>query len=154
MSQELDRSRRHSEIRNLIGVQRNELGLEYDRKGKILVEENRHRRESHSCSICIQIVYRKCKLSLTGRLDHVSIIAEKQIYASHYFGARFKFSVVIDNSENSDTPGVFLICLDHSLFDENLSKINRGFLSLSVRKKLQSKFRSIRSQLESTFRFL
>ena len=83
-----------------------------------------------------------------------TLIAEKQIYASHYFWARFKVSVVIDNNEDADIPGVFLICLDHSLFDDNLSKMKRRFLSLSVRKKFRSKFSAIRSRLEKAFRFL
>ncbi len=81
-----------------------------------------------------------------------TLVTENQIYASHYFGARFKFSVVINAREDAETPGVFLICLDHSFFDKHLSRMNREILSLSVRKKFQSKLRTIRSQLETKFK--
>jgi hypothetical protein len=81
-----------------------------------------------------------------------TLIAEKQIYASHYFWARLKFSVVIEDNDDSGNPGVFLICSDHSLFDENLGRIHRRILSRSVRNNFQFRLRSMRSRLEAKFR--
>ena len=81
-----------------------------------------------------------------------TLLAGKQIYASHYFGARFKFCVVISDNEGTDTPGVFLIWLDHSLFDQKLGRVNRSFLSRTARKDVQARLRSMRSLLEAKFR--
>jgi hypothetical protein len=81
-----------------------------------------------------------------------TLLTGKQIYASHYFGARFKFCVVIGDNDGADRSGVFLIWLDHSLFDENLGRVNRSFLSRAAQKNIQTRLRSIRSRLEAKFR--
>lgn len=51
-------------------------------------------------------------------LPGVTLVAGKQIYADHYFEAGFDLTTIIDRATAAATPGIYLILLRRSRFDD------------------------------------
>jgi hypothetical protein len=48
----------------------------------------------------------------------VTLVAAKQIYANHYFEAGFDLTTVIDRDPAAAQPGIYLVLLRRSRFDD------------------------------------
>jgi len=79
-------------------------------------------------------------------------IALKQIYASHYFQARFQLMTLVDSSLGSKEPGIYLVYIDRLLFDENLNWASRKLISRTVTSHMKSWLTAIRNRLQSTYK--
>jgi hypothetical protein len=80
-----------------------------------------------------------------------AIIAQKQIYASHYFHARFTLMALTEASDRPNGKGLYLVYVDRSLFDDDLGTINRGILGRGLTKSLRGKLESLRERLEAAY---
>ncbi|MCK5422387.1 MAG: hypothetical protein KAJ08_09490, partial [Deltaproteobacteria bacterium] len=78
-------------------------------------------------------------------------IALKQIYASHYFQARFQLMTLVDSSMVSKEPGIYLVYIDRLLFDENLNWATRKLISKTVTSHMKSWLTAIRNRLQVTY---
>lgn len=79
-------------------------------------------------------------------------IALKQIYASHYFQARFQLMTLVDSSLGSKEPGIYLVYIDRLLFDENLNWASRKLISRTVTSHMKSWLTAIRNRLQGTYK--
>jgi len=80
-----------------------------------------------------------------------SVLAQKQLYASHYFLARVELSVLYDASDGNG-PATVLVYLDRTLFDDDLSWAKRKALAHGVRGALAKRLAQRREQLERHYR--
>ena len=80
-----------------------------------------------------------------------AIIAQKQIYASHYFDARFTFMALAEASDRPNGQGLYLVYVDRSLFDDDLGTINRGLLRRGLTKSVRTKLATLRKRLETGY---
>lgn len=54
-----------------------------------------------------------------------TLVVLNQIYASHYFQAALKVMSLIDDAENPEDQGFYLVYLDRSLFDSKIGGLKR-----------------------------
>ena len=87
-----------------------------------------------------------------GQEFPTTLIAQKQIYASHYFWAKLNVSALFDDPQGKNQPAMHFVYLDHSLFDDKLGRANRFLLKRGVRKNLRSRLESLRERLEARYR--
>lgn len=80
-----------------------------------------------------------------------AIIAQKQIYASHYFDARFTLMALAEAPEEQNDDRLYLVYVDRSLFDADLGMINRGLLRRGLTKSLRAKLTMLRERLEAAY---
>lgn len=80
-----------------------------------------------------------------------AIIAQKQIYASHYFHARFSLMALMEGSEEPNGRGLYLVYVDRSLFDDDLGAINRSLLRRGLTNSLRTKLEDLRERLETAY---
>lgn len=80
-----------------------------------------------------------------------AIITQKQIYASHYFHARFSLMALAEASEKPNGRGLYLVYVDRSLFDDDLGTINRSLLRRGLTKSLRTKLETLRERLETAY---
>jgi hypothetical protein len=80
-----------------------------------------------------------------------AIIAQNQIYASHYFAARFTLMALSEASDDPNGRSLYLVYVDRSLFDDDLGTINRGLLRRGLTKSLRSKLASLRENLQAAY---
>lgn len=73
-----------------------------------------------------------------------TLVALKQIYASHYFHAALKLLALV---EGADSDGFYLVYLDRSLFDTKIGWLQRGTVEGRLRENLESRLEAIRRQL-------
>lgn len=73
-----------------------------------------------------------------------TLVALKQIYASHYFHAALKLLALV---EGADGDGFYLVYLDRSLFDTKIGWLQRGTVEGRLRENLESRLEAIRRQL-------
>ena len=81
-----------------------------------------------------------------------TMIAQKQIYASHYFLARLTLMILVDDPKSASTPAIHVIYLDRSLFDDKLGWANQHLLARGVRKDVNSRLERLRERLETQYR--
>jgi hypothetical protein len=79
------------------------------------------------------------------------VITQKQIYASHYFHARFTVMALVEQSDKTKGNGLYLVYVDRSLFDDDLGSINRALLGRGLTKSLGTKLESLRERLEAAY---
>jgi hypothetical protein len=80
-----------------------------------------------------------------------AMIAQKQIYASHYFDARFTLMALVEAADEPNGPDLYLVYVDRSLFDDDLGTINRGLLRRGLTKSLRTKLAALRERLETAY---
>jgi hypothetical protein len=80
------------------------------------------------------------------------MIALKQIYASHYFQARFQLMALVKASTGHKEPSIYLVYIDRLLFDENLNWVNSKLILKGVMSHVKSWFTSIRNSLQDKYR--
>jgi len=80
-----------------------------------------------------------------------AIITHKQIYASHYFHARFTVMALVEGSDGTNGSDLYLVYVDRSLFDDDLGTINRGLLRHGLTKSLRTKLETLRVRLEAAY---
>lgn len=73
-----------------------------------------------------------------------TLIALKQIYASHYFHAALSLLALVDAE---DGVGVYLIYLDRSLFDTKIGWLQRGTVEGRMKDRLEARLEAIQRQL-------
>lgn len=73
-----------------------------------------------------------------------TLIALKQIYASHYFHAALRLLALVDAEEGA---GVYLIYLDRSLFDTKIGWLQRGTVEGRLKDNLEARLEVIQRQL-------
>jgi hypothetical protein len=80
-----------------------------------------------------------------------TLLAQKQLYASHYFLARVELSALYDASDRNG-PAMVLVYLDRTLFDDDLNWAKRKALARGVRSALSERLTQRRDQLEKLHR--
>jgi hypothetical protein len=73
----------------------------------------------------------------------------KQIYASHYFGARLTGIAFMEEKNDPQLTGNYLVGVDRVLFDDKLGRFKRGMLSGSLLKRVASRLEEIRGRIEN-----
>lgn len=87
-------------------------------------------------------------LNADAPTNELVIFTQKQLYASHYFHARFEITALVDASRGPGAPGVYLMYLDRALFDDDLSWASRKLLANGVTKSVKSRLQALRDRLE------
>jgi hypothetical protein len=88
-----------------------------------------------------------------GRIK--TLIASKQLYASHYFEASLELLALVEEAESAESPGFFLLYLNRSRFD-TLRK--SGFVGMKhtvrteILKKLDQEMNSTKTTIEARYR--
>ena len=80
-----------------------------------------------------------------------TVIAEKQIYSSHYFWARFLLTAIIEEGVGNESPSIYAFYLDRCLLDDKLGSFRQSKLLESVLKKVRSLLVTTRDRLESEY---
>jgi hypothetical protein len=80
-----------------------------------------------------------------------AIIAQNQIYATHYFDARFTLMALAEASDDPNGQGIYLVYVDRALFDDDLGMINRGLLRRGLTKSLRNKLATLRERLQAAY---
>ncbi|MBW2652240.1 MAG: hypothetical protein JRC57_04020 [Deltaproteobacteria bacterium] len=89
---------------------------------------------------------------LTDGANPDAMIALKQIYASHYFQARFELMALADVPAGAKKPGFYLVYLDRLLFDEDLNWASRKLILKGVRSYVTSWLNVIRKHLQDSYK--
>ena len=77
------------------------------------------------------------------------LVAEKQLYASHYLGAQFTLMGLMEPENGAPKGPRSLVYLQRSLFDEQLGTLRLGLLVRGLRTQLEGRLKEIRDHLET-----
>jgi hypothetical protein len=84
--------------------------------------------------------------------DRGSIIALKQLYATHYFQARLQFIHLADAPDTAQGPEIYLMYLDRLLFDADLNKVFRTLISKGLYSHIEYWLAEIRNRLQDEYK--
>jgi len=77
------------------------------------------------------------------------VLAQKQIYANHYYAARLELTAVVDDPAAVDGKGVYLVYLDRALYDEKLGWAMRRLAVRGTLKHTETWLSALRARLEN-----
>ena len=89
---------------------------------------------------------------LTEGSNPDAMIALKQLYASHYFHARFALMALADVPAGVKKPGFYLVYLDRLLFDDDLNWASRKLIMKGVQSYITSWLNAIRKRLQDSYK--